>query len=330
MFYLDLRVLAGIATLFLLSFRFFIHVWKKKVHTVLQSQQKIGTFSSLFRHEFGTFSSKSRQKLQFLCIISALFRHCLKNIIILSALTIKCRHFFAIKPGDDEIFCYKLYMISGLFSIMATTEAEKQEILRSLKDGRKISDISDQMGISRDTIRKIKNAGAANPKPDLSNFEKTFEVTGSEITAEGLLKSIGSLAPKILKERLEAGELCLSICGSAAQQSRMSLEEYLKVLLLFPAELEQARVEIQNLIEINQQLQNVVDRQMDNVVITKSIDRVMAHALTHGRNQINLDVIFAYGQFLQRLRTEDPQFFNHMRTLASEPIPQVVGGTNPT
>lgn len=227
--------------------------------------------------------------------------------------------------SDASYILFKVYSI-----IMATTAGEKQEILNALKEGRKISDISDQMGISRDTVRKIKNADAANPKADLSNFEKTFEVTGEQVTAEQLLKSVGSLAPKILKERLEAGALVLSICGNHAATAGMGLEEYLKTLLLFPAELEQARVEIKNINDLNQQLQNVVDRHLDSVVITKALDRVMAYALTHGRNQINLDVIFAYGQFLQRLRTEDPQLFNAMRTLATQPDPYAIAEANPT
>ncbi len=212
---------------------------------------------------------------------------------------------------------------------MATTETERQEILRALKDGRKISDISDTMGISRDTIRKIKNAGAANPKPDLSNFEKTFDVSGQEISAEELLKSVGSLAPRIIKERLDAGTLVLSICGANAAAAGMNLEEYLKTLLLFPAELEQARVEIENLTDLNRQLQDVVDQHIDSVAITRAVDRVMANALTHG-NKINLDIIFAYGQFLQRLRTEDPRIFNAMKKLAAQPVPQAIAEANPT
>lgn len=211
---------------------------------------------------------------------------------------------------------------------MATTAGEKQEILNALKEGRKISDISDQMGISRDTVRKIKNAEAANPKPDLNDFNKTFDVTGEEVTAEELIKSVGSLAPKILKERLEAGELVLKICGSAAQQSRMSLEEYLKTLLLFPPELEQARVEIRNLTDLNEKLRGVVDQHLDGVIITKAIDRVMAQGLAYGK--INLDVIFAYGQFLQRLRTEDPRIFDGVRKLVAQPIPQEIAEANPT
>lgn len=218
----------------------------------------------------------------------------------------------------------KLYVITGLFSIMAITAKEKEEILVALKEGRKISDISDQMGISRDTVRKIKNAGASNPKPDLENFNKTFEVTGDKITAEELLKSVGSLAPKILKERIEAGALVLSIYGANAAAAGMNLEEYIKTLLLFPAELEQARVDLQNLTDLNQQLQDVVDQHIDSVAIIRAVDRAMARVLEHGTNRINIDVIFAYGHFLQRLRTEDPQFFKHFRKIASEPAPREV------
>ncbi len=214
---------------------------------------------------------------------------------------------------------------------MAITDKEKEEIHEFLKQGIKITDIADQLGISRETIRKIKNAPLPEgKKADLANFNKSFEVTGEEVTAKELLKSVGSLAPKILKERLEAGELVLAICGSVAQESRMSLEEYLKTLLLFPPELEQARLEIQNLTDLNQQLQDVVDQHIDRVAVTRAIDRVMAHVLEHGTNRINIDVIYAYGQFLQQLRTEDPRLFNAVRTLAAQPVPQAIAEADPT
>ncbi|MDO8724897.1 MAG: hypothetical protein Q7J35_02380 [Candidatus Methanoperedens sp.] len=326
----DLRIFVGIATLFLSLYRFFMHVWEKNTHTALQSQQKIGRISAEILHFLGINSSKTRHCPQFLCTLSALFRHSIKNIGIISSLTVKCHQFFAIKPGTEEIFCCKFYIIAGLFYIMAVSAGEKEEIKNALKDGRKISDISDTMGISRDTIRKIKNAEAANPKPDLSNFEKTFEVTGEEVTAEALLKSVGSLAPKILKERLDAGALVLSICGNHAAATGMNLEEYLKTLLLFPAELEQARVEIENLTDLNGQLRDIVGKHIDSVAVTRAIDRVMAQVLEHGTNRINMDVIYAYGEFLQSLRTKDPRLFNSFRMLASQPDSHAIAEANPT
>jgi len=208
---------------------------------------------------------------------------------------------------------------------MAITNKEKEEIHEFLKQGIKITDIADQLGISRETIRKIKNTPLPDgKKADLANFNKRFEVTGEEVTAEELLKAVGSLAPKILKERLDAGALVLSICGNHAAAAGMNLEEYIKTLLLFPGELEQARVDLQNLTDLNQQLQYVVDQHIDSVAITRAVDRVMARVLEHGTNRINIDVIFAYGHFLQRLRTEDPQFFKHFRTIAAEPAPREV------
>ncbi|MBU3967577.1 MAG: helix-turn-helix domain-containing protein [Euryarchaeota archaeon] len=214
---------------------------------------------------------------------------------------------------------------------MAITDKEKEEIHELLKQGIKITDIADQLGISRETIRKIKNAPLPDgKKADLANFNKSFEVTGEEVTAEELLKAVGSLAPKILKERLDAGALVLSICGNHAAAAGMNLEEYLKTLLLFPAELEQARIEIQKLTDINQQLQNMLDQHMDSVAITRAVDRAMAHALAYGHNQINMDVIFAYGQFLQRLKTEDPRLFNNFRMLASQPDSHTIAEASPT
>lgn len=212
---------------------------------------------------------------------------------------------------------------------MATTDKEKEEIHELLKQGIKITDIADQLGISRETIRKIKNAPLPDgKKTDLSKFNESFEVAGETVTAEELLKAVGSLAPKILKERLDAGQLVLEICAGKAVAAGISLDEYLRYLITLPEQVLQTQADNQAITVLNQQLQNMLDQHIDSVAITRAVDRVMARVLEHGTNRINIDVIFAYGHFLQQLRTEDPKFFNIMKTLALQPIP--VMNSNPT
>lgn len=185
------------------------------------------------------------------------------------------------------------------------------------------------MGISRDTIRKVKNAGASNPKPDLKEFNKTFDVTGEEVTAEELLKTIGGLAPRILKERLEAGELCLNTCGNAAAATGLKLKDFLELLITLPGQLLQTQTENESLINLNQQLQSTVDQQIDKAVITKCVNRAMLAAIMYSKGEINMNVIYGYGQFLEKMRIEDPQFFKHFRTIASEPDPLAVVEASP-
>ncbi len=187
---------------------------------------------------------------------------------------------------------------------MSIKETEKQEILQALNEGKKISEISDAMGISRESIRKIKNSETANsPKTDLENFNETYEVTGEEKTAKELLKEVGNLAPKIVKERLEAGELVLSMFGSTAATLGMKLEELLRKLDQLPERVISLQSENQELNELIDGLHEAVKMQVDRAVIKKCVNEMTLLAIQ--TNKFDLGLISVYEDFLWSRRPSE-------------------------
>jgi transcriptional regulator with XRE-family HTH domain len=200
---------------------------------------------------------------------------------------------------------------------MATTEAEKKQILQEIKDGRKISEISDLMGISRDTIRKVKNGAVSNPpKPELAKFNEAFGVSGEEISAEELLKSVGTLAPQIIKERLEAGELVLSICGNDAATAGMKLKEYLKILDQLPEQFIALQSKNQRLEELITEQNETIDMQIDRATIKKCVNEMTMKAMEI--NNFDLKFIIAYENFLWSSQPGEFEYFRKKAELLNQ------------
>ncbi len=190
---------------------------------------------------------------------------------------------------------------------MAVTEKEKSEVLQALGEGKKISEISDIVGLSRDTIRKIKNAATSNPdKQDLEKFNETFEVSGQEKTAQQLMKEVGALAPKILKERLDAGEIALNLCGNLAAAADMSLKDYIQCLIGALREYAILKKENEELTELIEQQNKTIDLQVDRAVIKKSINDITLLAVMCNRD-ISFEFLDGYQKMMYTDYFEDPK-----------------------